>query len=310
MRGLRKRGAVLAGGHLTILIFSRNSSDVRRYRIPKWILWSLIVALPPLIVLAVILSLNFFHNPDKASLIAEFQATNRIQQQEIRFFSERIAQLQNRIARMNEFDSKLRVIANLEHTPSSLFGVGGPLPDDLRERLRSQQGPDALSTSIESVSVSSLPTTWSDDKGLQEMEGLVQSTKGQLPHLPSVWPTRGWITGTFGCRLSPQTGQFEMHEGIEISNSVGTPIVAAADGLITTVGTDADHGRMVVLCHGHGIVTRYGQLGEVEVEIGQKVRRGQVIGKMEATGYSTGPYLYYEVRVNGIPTDPRRYLHN
>jgi len=268
------------------------------------------LALPPLIVLAVILSLNFFHNPKHSSLIAEFQEKNRIQRQEIRFFSEEITQLQNRIAQMKEFDSKLRVIANLEHIPSSLFGVGGSLPDDLRERIRSQQGPDTITMPMHASSIPSIPETCPDDRDLQESGRMVHRAKGELPHLPSVWPSRGWIIGAFGCRVSPQTGQFQMHEGIDISNSLGTPIIAPADGLITTIGTDPDHGRMVVLSHGHGIVTRYGHLDEIEVKIGQKVRRGQMIGKMGNTGYSIGPHLYYEVRVNGIPTDPRRYLYD
>jgi murein DD-endopeptidase MepM/ murein hydrolase activator NlpD len=101
-----------------------------------------------------------------------------------------------------------------------------------------------------------------------------------------------------------------MHEGIEISNSTGTSIVASADGLVTTIGTDPDHGRMVVLSHGHRIVTRYGHLEEVEVEMGQRVRKGHRIGKMGSTGLSIGPVLYYEVRVNGIPTNPTSYLYD
>jgi murein DD-endopeptidase MepM/ murein hydrolase activator NlpD len=101
-----------------------------------------------------------------------------------------------------------------------------------------------------------------------------------------------------------------MHEGIEISNSTGTPIVAPADGLVTTIGTDPEHGQMVVLSHGHRTVTRYGHLEEVEVEMGQRIRRGQRIGRMGSTGLSMGPVLYYEVRVNGIPINPTTYLYD
>lgn len=308
--GVRKRGAVLAGDHFTILIFSRNSANVKRYRVPKLILRSLVLLIPLLIILAVVLGLNFLYNPKHASVIAQFEEKNRIQHQEIRFFSERISELQNRIAQMREFDSKLRVIANLENLPSAFLGVGGPLREDLRERMRIQQSPDVLARPMQPASIGLVPETRPPEKDAQRWAGLVNRGGNQLPHVPLVWPTRGWIIGDFGCRISPLTGHLQMHEGIEISNSLGTPILAPAVGLVTTVGTDPNHGKMVVLSHGHGVVTRYGHLSEVDVKIGQNVRRGQRIGKMGNTGRSVGPRLYYEVRVNGVPIDPRSYLYN
>lgn len=300
----------MAGDHLTILVFSRNSSNVKRFRIPKFIIRSLVFALPLLIVLALILGLNFLRNPRHASLIAQFQEKNKIRHQEIRFFSETIADLQNQIAEMEEFDSKLRVIANLENRPSSFLGVGGPLAEDLRVRMGRQRSPDASRGPVERVSSSSAPETCPREKAPQPLGGLVHKAGNRLPYVPSVWPTRGWITGDFGCRISPLTGHLQMYQGLEISNSLDTPVVAPACGLVTTVGTDSEHGKMVVLSHGHRVVTRYGHLGRVDVQIGQKVERGQIVGKMGTTGRSTGPHLYYEVRVNGVPVDPRSFLYN
>lgn len=307
---VEKRGAVLAGDHLTILIFSRNSSNVRRYRIPKWIIRSLAVVCPVLIGLAGFLGFSFFHSPHQASVIARFQTENKTQQSEIRFLSETIAQVQNRIAQMKEFDSRLRVIANLEHMPSSLFGVGGPLSDDIREKIRSRQGLESMVGSLESSSSLSSSQDCPDDKQKQVLHDLVHKDWGPWPHIPCLWPTQGWMIGEFGCRFSPETGGYELHEGVEISNSSGTPVVAPADGLVTTIGTDPTYGKMIVMSHGHGVVTRYGHLGEIHVTPGERIQRGRVIGKMGSTGHSIGPHLYYEVRVNGIPTDPRNYLYN
>lgn len=259
-------------------------------------------------ILAAVLSYNFVRNPRHASLNIRFQAENRTQQGQIRFFSERIAQVQNRIAEMKEFDSRLRVIANLEHMPSSLFGVGGPLSEDIREKMRSRQTPEPTVGSLEPTSGLSASGNWPEDKHRRQLEGLVHKAWSPWPHIPCEWPTQGWIIGGFGCRFSPQTGHYQLHEGIEISNSTGTPVVAPAAGLVTTIGSDPTHGRMIVISHGHGVVTRYGHLGEVNVNLGEKVRRRQVIGKMGSTGHSMGPHLYYEVRVNGIPTDPNNYL--
>jgi len=209
---------------------------------------------------------------------------------------------------MKEFDSKLRVIANLENQPSSLFGVGGPFREDLREKMRSEQSPDAAGGSMQRALISSVSETYPTERDPRKLRGLAHKAGGQLSHVPSVWPARGWIIGDFGSRISPLTGHLQMHEGIEISNSLGTPIVAPAVGLVTTAGTDPDHGKMVVLSHGYGIVSRYGHLSHVDVKIGQKVERGQTIGKMGNTGRCIGPHLYYEVRVNGIPIDPKDFL--
>jgi murein DD-endopeptidase MepM/ murein hydrolase activator NlpD len=296
------------GDHFTILIFSRDSTNVKRYKIPKWLFMPLVVVIPALMVLAAVLGLSYVRNPEHAGFIAELQQKNMVQQKEIRFFSERIAELQNRIAQMKEFDSKLRVIANLEHMPSSLFGVGGPLLVDPRERTRNQQGLETMARSAPAPSIVPSQKTRPDEQDSRHVGGVMSPERSALPHLPLLWPTRGWIIADFGCQVSPGTGQTQMHEGVEISNSLGTPIVASGDGLVVTVGTDPHQGKMVVLSHGHGIVTRYGHLGEIRVEIGQSVRRGQVIGEMGNTGYSIGPHLYYEVRVNGIPTNPKNYL--
>ncbi len=298
----------MAGDHLTILIFSRNSSSVKRYKIPKSVLALVLLALPPLIVWTVILGLHFFNNPNHAVEIAQLERGNTLQQKEIRFFSGKIAGLQNQIAQMKEFDSKLRVIANLENRPSSFLGVGGPLPEDVRERIRGQNGLDAVARPAPSVAIPSGPETYTADKDVRELGDLVHKVSAHLPHIPSIWPCQGWIIGDFGFRISPLTGRPEIHEGIEISNSLGTSVIAPADGLVTTVGSDPDHGRMIVLSHGHGIVTRYGGVEQMDVKIGQKVQRGQMIGKMGGTSHSVGPHLYYEVRVNGIPINPRKFL--
>ncbi len=270
----------------------------------------MLLILPFLVFCAVILGLHAFKNPDYAVEITALERENRAQQKEIRSFSEGIAELQNRIAQMKEFDAKLRVIANLENRPNPFFGVGGPFPGDLRGRTRSQSSLDTLARPGRPASILSDEASHPIKQELQEVGNFVQEGDQYLPHVPSVWPSRGWIIGDFGFRISPLTGRPEMHEGIEISNSLGAPIVAPADGLVTMVGTDPEHGRMLVMSHGHGITTRYGNLSEMGVTVGQKIRKGQLIGRIGNTGRSIGPHLYYEVRAEGMPINPRHYLSN
>jgi murein DD-endopeptidase MepM/ murein hydrolase activator NlpD len=295
------------GGHFTILVFSKNSSDVRRYKIPKFVLWSFILVLPPLLVLTVILGINYFRNPRPTDLIAQFQEKNRILKKEIRAFSEKVAGLQNQIVEMRTFDSKLRVIANLENRPTPLFGVGGPFPNDDREQTQSQKaGAVKATTQLPSDLPISQDSLIGEDP--RDSESRPRSTKETIPYVPSLWPAQGWVIGEFGVTISSPSDQQKLRHGIQITNSLGTPVVAPAPGLIATIGEDPELGKMVTLRHGHGIVTRYGHLARIAVTPGQKVDRGEMIGDMGQTGHTAGPQLYYEVSVNGIPIDPRNLL--
>jgi murein DD-endopeptidase MepM/ murein hydrolase activator NlpD len=99
-----------------------------------------------------------------------------------------------------------------------------------------------------------------------------------------------------------------MHEGLDISNRVGTPIIAPADGIVVDVGNDLGHGRIVVISHGFGMITQYSHLDKALAKIGQKVKRGDNIAEVGMSGKTTGPHLHYEVRLNGIPVNPTRYI--
>ena len=117
------------------------------------------------------------------------------------------------------------------------------------------------------------------------------------------------MTSGFGFRTNPFTGLTQMHEGLDISNRVGTPIVAPADGIVSDIGNDLAHGKILVISHGFGMITRYSHLSKVLVEVGQKVKRGDKIAEVGMTGKTTGPHLHYEVRLNGIPVNPMRYIY-
>jgi murein DD-endopeptidase MepM/ murein hydrolase activator NlpD len=99
-----------------------------------------------------------------------------------------------------------------------------------------------------------------------------------------------------------------MHEGLDISNRLGTLVIAPADGIVSATGTDFSLGNAVVVSHGFGVTTRFYHLSKILVGAGQKVKRGDRIGEVGTTGRSTGPHLHYEVRVNGISVNPVRYI--
>jgi murein DD-endopeptidase MepM/ murein hydrolase activator NlpD len=118
-----------------------------------------------------------------------------------------------------------------------------------------------------------------------------------------VWPVHGPISSGFGPR-----GGGEFHPGIDIAVPSGTPIHAAAAGRVTTAGYSGGYGNLVVIQHEGPYATAYGHQSRLEVYVGEAVQQGQLIGYVGTTGNSTGPHLHFEVRINGRPTDPARYL--
>ena len=132
--------------------------------------------------------------------------------------------------------------------------------------------------------------------------------KSRLASTPSVWPARGWVTSDFGQRLDPYTAERVMHEGLDIAAPHGKEVVAPSDGVIIFAGLEGGYGNVLVIDHGYGVKTRYGHLSKLEVKTGDHVKRGQVVGAVGNTGRSTGPHLHYEVRVNGIPENPRKFI--
>ncbi len=125
---------------------------------------------------------------------------------------------------------------------------------------------------------------------------------------PTLWPVQGPISGAFGERIDPFNGEGAFHTGVDISSTVGTPIVAPADGVVEFADVMNGYGRAIVIDHGYGVTTRYGHLSAWAVTAGQEVHRGDVIGYVGDSGRSTGPHLHYEVRIYNTPVNPHKYL--
>jgi murein DD-endopeptidase MepM/ murein hydrolase activator NlpD len=138
-------------------------------------------------------------------------------------------------------------------------------------------------------------------RDVERREALAAST-------PSIWPAHGWLTGTFGGRSDPFTGEPGFHQGIDISTDKGSPVYATADGTVDLAGPAGDYGNLIALKHNFGLVTRYAHLSAFAVKVGQTVRRGDVIGYVGATGRATGAHLHYEILANGNLLNPLQLL--
>lgn len=141
------------------------------------------------------------------------------------------------------------------------------------------------------------------------LEALLLQTSANRKFLPSLYPIiDGWYSSNFGLRIDPFSGQQAMHEGIDFPAEVGTPIVAAASGKVIAAETHVQYGKMLEIDHGNGLVSRYAHASQLLVKEGDLVVRGQRVATVGSTGRSTGPHLHFEVRLNGSPQNPARFL--
>ena len=215
--------------------------------------------------------------------------------------------------RVERFDQKLRAITLLsdpqrnlamgptETEPQNQVPAGG---DNPFVRPRPSETPQALSEKLDKLSAEATR----QEQSLQELQAYFQDQRFLLASVPSVWPTRGWVTSDFGPRLDPYTSERVMHAGMDIAGPHGKEVISPSDGTVVFAGLEGGYGNVLVIDHGYGIKTRYGHLASVKVKAGEKVKRGQPIANLGNTGRSTGPHLHYEVRVNGIAQNPRKFI--
>jgi len=123
-----------------------------------------------------------------------------------------------------------------------------------------------------------------------------------------IYPVQGPVTSEFGMRHDPVTGKYALHAGMDFGVPTGTPVKAAKAGTVIYAGSETGYGNYTCIDHGGGFSTCYAHQSVIQVSVGQHVAQGQVIGLSGSTGYSTGPHLHFETRINGTPENPRRYL--
>lgn len=137
---------------------------------------------------------------------------------------------------------------------------------------------------------------------------------GRLPAhsdlVPSIWPVIGRITSSFGEREDPFNDQPAFHPGIDIAAPYGTPVHATADGVVVFAGREEGYGRIVIIDDGFGISTCFAHLSGFNTAVGDQVLRDEVIGYVGDSGWSTGPHLHYEVRIDNTPVNPWRYMRS
>ncbi len=244
---------------------------------------------------------------------AEHQAYEiTLQRKQIQNFAKEVNALKAQIAALNDFEKRIRVIAGIAPSDKQkgIFGIGGSAPEDLNAKVPLTEKHNSLvremSGQVEQLHLASV----AQEDGFESLIKYLVDQGNLLAHTPAIRPARGMVTSRFGSRVSPFTGQSEFHEGLDIANSYGTPVTAAANGTVTYADAKGAWGNMIMVSHGHGMVTCYAHLSKFLKKPGDTVRRGEIIGEIGATGRTTGPHLHYEVRLNGTPVNPEKYILN
>jgi murein DD-endopeptidase MepM/ murein hydrolase activator NlpD len=234
------------------------------------------------------------------------------QRKQIQKFANEINVLKSNLVKLNKFEKKIRIIANINNPSEkdSLFGVGGSIPEDLDPKLPLTEKHNSLMREMHVQTRELSLASVSQEKVFESLINDLKRKRNLLSSTPSIWPAKGWLSSGFGYRISPFTGLREFHKGFDISSRKGTKVIATADGVVTFAGRNGLYGNMIKIDHGHGMMTRYGHLEKMLKKRGDAVKRGDVIGLMGNTGRSTGPHVQYEVFLNGLPVNPKKYILN
>lgn len=234
------------------------------------------------------------------------------QRKQIQQFAEEINSLKLELVELNNFENKIRIIANIEkkNEQDSLFGVGGSIPEDIAAQIPLSKKHNSLMREMhEQINQLDLATA-NQNNGFESLFKYIKEQQNILASTPAIRPATGWTTSRFGYRISPFTGRREFHKGFDIANRKGTPIISTANGTVTFAGKKGAFGNVVVIDHGHGMVTRYAHTENMLVKRNDKVKRGDTIALIGNTGRSTGNHVHYEVHLNGIPINPEKYILN
>ncbi|MCS7258979.1 MAG: M23 family metallopeptidase [candidate division WOR-3 bacterium] len=276
-----------------IILFEKQLRKFINFTIKNSVAYSILAFIGLFFISALVIMILGIQNISARIRVSKLQNENQRLKAELLVVRDKLAVLDEKLKVLAELDMKIRLASNLELIPKELRDLGyGGLKD---ENLIAEVDHLLLRARFQEESFNYL------SKFLEEKSKM-------LAHTPSIWPTSGFLSSGFGYRRSPFTGRSEFHEGIDIVAPPGQLVYATADGIVRYAGYKAGYGRYIEIDHGYGHVTCYAHLQSVKVQVGQKVKRGDIIGHVGSSGAATGPHLHYAIRVNGSWVNPLNYI--
>ncbi|HXU19731.1 MAG TPA: M23 family metallopeptidase [Verrucomicrobiae bacterium] len=289
----------MKGKSYTFFIASHDSGGIKRVRVPVYLLHAVaILAVVGTVTVAVAMS-SYSRMLWKAT---NYNSLRRDQDSLKKQYVQLQTQVKDTNTRLNSLQSLAGEVA-MAYGITRFHQTAFDLSDaSTRPDVEFQESVDEFSYLAKNVTAVSMSNGG--------MRLLPASQLSNLGIVPTLWPVLGQITGHFGERLDPFSGEGAFHAGLDIASRYGDAIHVTADGVIEEAGQRAGYGRVVVVDHGFGVTTLYGHLSAFHVQAGMRVKAGDVIGYEGDSGRSTGPHLHYEVRIYNTPVNPWRYLRN
>lgn len=214
----------------------------------------------------------------------------------------RLGELQGRLLQLDNLGDRVSDLAGIKQKPvaqpAEKPAEGGPYIPAPMSASELQQEIDRLAVEVDRQT---------DDLSYMEFRLLEKRVENRL--LPTTLPVRGGRLGSgFGFRTDPFVGTRARHDGLDFAADVGTPVLAAADGVVLSAGFHPEFGNLIEVDHGEGLMSRYAHLSAMKVQPGMLVKRGEALGAVGSTGRSTGPHLHFEVRMLGVAQNPATFL--
>jgi len=283
--------------HSTVILVPHAHGKVYKLRLSPTALKLLAVVAVGVVVLSVVSIAASGTFLRQRAMYQALDKENRQLKKNNQRLSETITQVQTRLAQFEQRTKTLAIaagvpdlIAGQDVAGRARVGSGGPL-----DRLPAE--PELLMERQESL-----------EQQLSRVEKGLNDQALLLAHTPSIAPVVGVLTDGFGPRMDPITRRAAFHDGQDISVNIGAAVHAPADGIIIFAARESGYGKMIKINHGFGFTTVYGHLDRLGVKEGDRVNRGQVIGKVGMTGRTTGPHLHYEVWKDGDKKNPLHYI--
>jgi murein DD-endopeptidase MepM/ murein hydrolase activator NlpD len=297
--------------YFTFLYVPANNTGLQTVRVPRWLAYSVAAVLLLLVAMSTGAVLQYTLKTGEAYRVVRLTKENDVLRSQLGALSQEVTHLESQVRQNFDFQKKARLLANLDDLNEDIteVGVGGPsfgyvrslstLDEGTRERV------NGLRESVEKL----VRQARLQSDGYRDILTILTENQDRLNATPSIKPVgRGWISSRFGRRMDPITGRSSFHRGVDYSARLGTPIFAAADGIVTFAGKWAEFGYTVEINHGFDYVTRYAHASKLLVKKGQRVKRGDVIARVGSSGRSTATHLHYEVMHKGRKKNPLAYV--
>lgn len=303
----------------TILIVPEKTAGIKKIICPIWVIRSLSIAVAFIVILFGIMIFDYTYVMNQIGENKHLKTENKQLRQQIQIFENKIVAIETTMERVKSFATRLKVIMHLEDqgtnmqgkfsTPNSYHSKTEKLVSTPTSTLEFQANNDQDKVSpLEKKIFELSQKALSVEETLQDEYEILHNKKAFLAALPTSKPASGYFTSGFGIRKSPYGDRIKMHEGLDISNRLGTPIYSPADGEVIFSDSKTGYGLTLILNHGYGIETWYGHLKQFLVSRGERIKRGKKIALLGNSGRATGPHVHYEVHVNGYPVDPISFI--